>query len=168
MKNILSEYAVREVKTLHIAKKVARFLVSPYAFDQKWAPNEKKIAMLAPIASLKNNNHTYWYCADGGRIVGALGIRENKYGSGGFEMDSDYVAIHTDYRRKGIGTKLLLKAEDFVKKRGGRYIHIVTCDIPSYEPAVNFYKRFGYQEVGRIKNYFVSGEGRIDFVKYMK
>lgn len=122
----------------------------------------------APIDSISKENHQYWYIEDRGEIVGTCGIRENKYGSGGYEMDSDYIAVHKDYRRQGLGAKLLKAAEDFVRGQGGRYVHVLSCDIDSYGPAREFYLNHGYRKVGEIPNYYVEGEGRIDYFKEFK
>ncbi len=147
------------------AIRVGGFLTGPDAFEQTWAPNEKQIVEQAPIDSLTGKNHRYWYVEDSGEIIGALGIRENKYGSGGYEMDSDYVAVHKDYRGHGIASQLLDRAEEFVKNNSGRYIHVLTCDIDSYKPARAFYEKNGFRKVAEIPNYYVPGEGRIDYFK---
>lgn len=114
---------------------------------------------------MTGRNHRYWYVEDKGEIVGAIGVRENKYGSGGYEMDQDYVAVHKDYRRRGIAAKLLQVVEEYVKNNGGRYIHVLSCDIDSYKPARLFYEKNGYKKVAVIPDYYVSGEGRIDYFK---
>ncbi len=80
-------------------------------------------------------------------------------------MDSDYVAVHKNYRGKGIASDLLKTVEDYVSARGGRYLHILTCDIESYIPANKFYEKFGYKKVAEIPDYYVKGEGRIDYFK---
>jgi len=161
----MDDYQIQEVINTQQAEKVGHFLTSKYAFEQTWAPNEKALVEKAPVDSLNNKNHKYWFVEADGQIVGAAGVRENKYGSGGFEMDSDYIAVHKEYRRKGIAKKLLEKIEDYVKTQGGRYIHVVSCDIDSYKPAGNFYLNAGYKEVSHLPNYYVIGEGRIDFYK---
>ncbi|MBN1374190.1 GNAT family N-acetyltransferase [Candidatus Dojkabacteria bacterium] len=153
---------LRDNKT---AKEIGEFLTSRYAFDQTWAPNEKAMVRKAAVDSLKNKNHQYWYVKNEGKIIAAIGVRENKYGSGGYEMDSDYLAVHSNFRKKGVGTLLILAMETFVKDRKGRYIHILTCDIDSYKPALKFYEKNGYKRVANIPNYYVKGEGRIDLLK---
>ena len=80
-------------------------------------------------------------------------------------MDSDYVAVHKDYRHEGIATKLLQALEEYVKANDGRYIHVLSCDIDSYKPARLFYEKNGYKKVAEIPNYYVQGEGRIDYFK---
>lgn len=158
-------YEVKTVTDKDTAIKVGKFLTSEFAFEQTWAPNEKKIVEQAPIDSLDSNNHRYWYIETDGIVIAAMGVRENKYGSGGYEMDSDYVAVHKNYRKLGLASKLLEKMESFVKTRGGRYIHVLTCDIPSYEAARKFYEKNGYKKVSEIPDYYVEGEGRIDYFK---
>jgi len=156
---------VKIVDNEDTAVKVGKFLTSEYTFDQIWAPNEKVIVEQAVIDSVGRDNHRYWYIEDQGRVVAALGVRENKYGSDGYEMDSDYVAVRRDYRNRGLATLLLEQMESFVKDRNGRYIHVLTCDIPSYEAARRFYEKHGYKKVGEMPDYYVVGEGRIDYFK---
>ncbi len=161
----MNMYTLKVSEDKETARKIGEFLTSESAFDQTWAPNEKTMVMKAPLDSLDNENHCYWYVEDAGEIVGAIGVRENKYGSGGYEMDSDYVAVHKDYRRKGVATLLLETMENFVKDKKGRYIHVLTCDIESYKPALKFYESNGYKRVAELPNYYVEGEGRIDYLK---
>ena len=118
---------------------VGKFLTGSNAFDQTWALKEKALVMQAPIDSLAGINHRYWYIEINGEIIGAIGVRENKYGSGGYEMDSDYIAVHKNYRNHGLATLLLKEVEKYVKSKNGRYIHVLTCDIESYLPARKFY-----------------------------
>jgi ribosomal protein S18 acetylase RimI-like enzyme len=80
-------------------------------------------------------------------------------------MDSDYISVHKDYRRKGIAKLMYKHAENYVLSKKGRYIHVLTCDIESYRPANKFYKANGFQKVGTIPDYYVEGEGRIDYFK---
>jgi len=158
-------YEIKIVNNIDTAQKVGRFLTSEYAFEQTWAPNEKMLVEKAPIDSLSNNNHRYWFIEHHGNIIAAMGVRENKYGSGGYEMDADYVAVHKNFRKLGLASKLLSEMEKFVKENNGRYIHVLTCDIPSYEAARNFYEKNGYKKVGQIPEYYVVCEGRIDYFK---
>lgn len=159
------DFQIRELKDKGTAIKIGEFLTGPDAFDQTWAPNEKQIVKQAVIDSLDGKNHRYWYVENNGEIIGAIGVRENKYGSGGYEMDSDYVAVHKDFRNQGIALAMLKTMEEYVNQNGGRYIHVLTCDIDSYIPARKFYEKNGYKKVAEIPNYYVAGEGRIDYFK---
>jgi ribosomal protein S18 acetylase RimI-like enzyme len=77
------------------------------------------------------------------------------------------VAVHKDYRGKGLATLLLKKVEEFVRKNNGRYIHVLTCDISSYDAARHLYEINGYKKVTEIPDYYVVGEGRVDYIKYL-
>lgn len=157
---------VKILKDVETAEKIGEFLTGPYAFEQTWAPNEKKMVLKATLDAIGKDHHRYWYVEnENGEVISALGVRENKYGSGGYEMDADYVAVHKNYRNQGIASLLLKEMEFFVKESHGRYIHILTCDIPSYAPARAFYEKHGYKKVAEIPNYYVKGEGRIDYFK---
>lgn len=159
---------MEEIKILSdraTALKVGEFLTGPNAFDQTWAPNEKEIVGQATLESLTKDHHRYWYVEQDGDIIAAMGVRENKYGSGGYEMDQDYFSVHKAYRNQGLGSKLLSAVEDYVKQQGGHYIHALTCDIDSYKPARAFYEKHGYKKVAEIPDYYVKGEGRIDYFK---
>ena len=158
--------SIKILKDKSTAKRIGKFLTGPNAFDQTWAPKEKALVHQAVLDSLIRKNHRYWYVEENGQIIAAIGVRENKYGSGGWEMDSDYVAVHKNYRRHGIANELLSKAEDYVRSKKGRYLHVLTCDIESYKPARKFYQKNGYKKVAYMPDYYVSGEGRIDYIKY--
>lgn len=80
-------------------------------------------------------------------------------------MDSDYIAVHRNYRQAGIGRQLLTQIENYIKSQKGRYLHVVSCDIDSYKPARLFYTKQGYKKVSHIPDYYVKGEGRVDFFK---
>ena len=161
-------YPIKVLKDKKTAIKIGNFLTGPNAFEQTWAPNEKAFSKKAVLDSLKGKNHRYWHVKDKGKVIAAIGVRENKYGSGGYEMDSDYIAVHKDYRRKGIGNKLLKVVENYVIKKKGRYIHVLTCDIDSYKPANMFYESNGYKKVAEMPDYYVNGEGRIDYYKTLQ
>jgi ribosomal protein S18 acetylase RimI-like enzyme len=161
-------YEIKLLNDVVTARRVGQFLVSSNAFEQEWAPDEKKFVLQAPIDSVTGHNHYYWYVEDNGEIVAAMGVRENKYGSGGYVMDEDYFAVHKQYRKKGLASMLLAEMEKVVKEKGGRYIHVLTCDIPYYALARAFYERNGYSKVAELPDYYVEGEGRVDYFKKMR
>ena len=156
---------IKVLSDIATAKKVGEFLTSENAFDQTWAPEEKKLVTNAPLESIGKENHRYWHIEMNGEIIAAMGVRENKYGSGGYEIDSDYVAVHKNYRKQGLASQLLEEVEKFIKENKGRYLHVVSCDIDSYAAARAFYEKHGYKKVAEIPDYFVAGEGRVDYFK---
>lgn len=158
-------FEIKIIKNEDEARRVGLFLISPNVFEQNWAPNEKDSVSNYPVKNLINPNHGGWYIEDKGEIIASIGVEENKYGSGGYQMDADYLAVHKDYRKQGLATRLLAEMEKWVQKKGGRFIHILSCDIDSYKAARTLWEKHGYEKVAEIPDYYVEGEGRVDYFK---
>ena len=131
-------YQIKILSDDKTAIEVGEFLTHPDTFEQIWAPSEKEFVRQAPLDSLGKDNHRYWYAEAEGKIIGAMGVRENKYGSGGYEMDADYMAVHKEYRNLGLASELLKKVEEYVLEKKGRYLHVLTTDTDGYKAARTF------------------------------
>lgn len=94
------------------------------------------------------------------RIVGVSGyFVENSESRGIYWLGWTYLSPF--FRRKGYGAMLLHFVIRSVKRFGARKIYLSTSDNEAYAPAVAFYKRFGFEEEGRLKDYFQEGEAKI-------
>ena len=61
------------------------------------------------------------------------------------------------YRRKGIGTKMLIEIESLLKQKG-----IIECQLEVREDnsaALKLYQRIGYQKIGKLENYYGKKHG---------
>ena len=68
------------------------------------------------------------------------------------ESDMMNVAVHPDYRRKGIAEKLVMELVEALKKRDSRCL---TLEVrASNEPARALYEKQGFVQVGLRKNYY--------------
>lgn len=56
---------------------------------------------------------------------------------------NDFI-VDSNYRRQGIGTKLVTEFENIAKQQGAFYIRLLA--FPTNMPAVNFYKKHGLME----------------------
>jgi ribosomal protein S18 acetylase RimI-like enzyme len=90
-----------------------------------------------------------------GKVQG--GLRGQTYWSWG---TIDVLSVAPAFRRRGVGSRLLTKAEDIARSRGCLGIRV---DTTSFQ-APDFYRRHGYLEFGRIENY-PPGHARIWFMK---
>ena len=79
-----------------------------------------------------------------GILVGGL----NAYMSAFKILYVDTVFVADEYRRRGIGRKLICEMEQRAKSMGANTIRLDTFDWQGYE----FYKRLGYEEVGHYYN----------------
>ena len=78
------------------------------------------------------------YDAEGNVIGGLLG------GTYWGWMYIDILWVKEDYRRKGIGSKLLAQAEEEAVRRGCHHVHLETM---SWQ-APKFYEKYGYEVIG--------------------
>lgn len=76
-----------------------------------------------------------------------------------------WMAVHNDYRGKGIGKVLLKKFEEHVKKHGGKKIVGETSGRDLYKPTRDFYVRNGYKLAAEIPDYYSKGDSRVTIVK---
>lgn len=79
-----------------------------------------------------------------GRLVGAL-ISDLYWGW----LDIDHLWLHEDYRRQGLGARLLQTAEKEARRRGCRRAMLKTFSFQ----ARGFYEKFGYRVTGQLDDY---------------
>jgi ribosomal protein S18 acetylase RimI-like enzyme len=79
--------------------------------------------------------------------------------------DVYWMAVARSKRGRGLGRSLLNEAERSIKKAGGKLVLIETSSKPNYLPTRRFYRKNGYRQVGRIKDFYAPGDHRITFEK---
>jgi ribosomal protein S18 acetylase RimI-like enzyme len=80
-------------------------------------------------------------------------------------FDLYWIAVDPDFQEQGVGSKLLSFLEELVKAEGGRLILADASTIPHYEKTLKFYLKNGFQEVGRVPDYYHPGNDRITFFR---
>jgi GNAT superfamily N-acetyltransferase len=61
----------------------------------------------------------------------------------------------------GAGRMLLHAVLDRVRELGGRKMFLDTSSLPKYERAVRFYERNGFEQEGRLRDYYGPGDDQI-------
>ena len=109
-------------------------------FNDPWSENS--------IASELDNKLSHWLVAvEDDNVVGYVGS-QTVLG----ETDMMNIATHPDYRKQGIATRLILGLVDAQEKRGS---HSLMLEVrASNETAISLYRKLGFSEVGRRKNYY--------------
>ncbi len=68
------------------------------------------------------------------------------------EMHIITIAVHPDWRAKGIGSALI---QFLIEDARARKSELISLDVrPSNEAALKLYKKFGFKEAGRRKHYY--------------
>ena len=109
-------------------------------FSQPWSENS--------IVSELSNPLSVWLVAEiDGALAGYIGS-QSVLG----ESDVMNIAVSPDYRRQGIGEKLVLALVEELKKLGN---HCLSLEVRlSNTPARTLYEKLGFLEVGRRPNYY--------------
>lgn len=126
-----------QMNETHIAPIAA---LEKLCFSDPWSENS--------IAYELTNRLSYWLVAEeDGEVVGYVGS-QSVLG----ESDMMNVAVHPDYRRKGIAEALVLALSADLKKRDNVCL---TLEVRvSNDLAIALYEKLGFTQVGRRPNYY--------------
>ncbi|HIK15058.1 MAG TPA: GNAT family N-acetyltransferase [Leptolyngbyaceae cyanobacterium M33_DOE_097] len=75
------------------------------------------------------------------------------------------IAIRPNYQGQGRGSKLLHHVEETLKARNGRMLLVET--LASFDLAQAFYRKYGYEEEARIRDFYATGDDKIVFRKVL-
>ena len=109
-------------------------------FSDPWSENS--------VSSELNNPLSLWLVAvDGERVAGYVGS-QSVMG----ESDMMNIAVHPDYRRRGLAEMLVAELVTALKNAGNTCL---TLEVrASNAPAIALYEKNGYSQIGLRKNYY--------------
>ena len=114
--------------------------IEKLCFSDPWSENS--------ISSELNSRISLWLVAlDGASVAGSIGSQSVLD-----EADMMNVAVHPDYRRQGIGEKLVLALAQALTEKGIRGLMLEVRE--SNVPAIALYEKLGFRQVGLRKNYY--------------
>ena len=128
---------ITEMKARHVAQ-VAQ--LEALCFHDPWSE--------ASIAAELGNELSFWIVAEeDDTVVGYIGS-QSSYD----ETDVMNVAVHPDWRRRGIAESLIDCLIQELKNRGSRALMLEVR--ASNAPATALYEKLGFRQVGLRKNYY--------------
>ena len=83
-------------------------------------------------------------------------------------FDLYWIAVHDNFRGKGLGKQLLAETEKIISEMGGGRIYIETSSIEKYTPTQKFYFSAHYTLEALLENFYAPGDGKMIFVKELK
>jgi ribosomal protein S18 acetylase RimI-like enzyme len=78
-----------------------------------------------------------------------------------------WIAVHNDFRGRGIGKKLIKKTETIIATQGGRRIYVDTASREQYHPTHGFYRNCGYREEAVLEDFYAPDDGKVIYVKVL-
>ncbi len=79
--------------------------------------------------------------------------------------DLYWIATHPGAQGRGVGRELMVYVENQVRAENGRLLIIETSSKESYGKTVGFYRRLGYEEASRIRDFYDAGDDKLIFVQ---
>lgn len=108
--------------------------------------------------------HSWVVCDDGG-VVGVAYFAPEQYASGVYNLY--FIAVHPKHQGKGYGTAMLKYVEKTLTEQKQRLLLVETSGLPNFEMTRKFYRKQGYEEEARIRDYYKAGDDKIIFRKVL-
>lgn len=128
---------IKDFNVLHIPEAVT---IEELCFSDPWSEIAFKDSLLSPYSHFK-----VW--EEGGKVAGYIGF----YALSG-EGSITNVAVHPDFRKKGIGEALV---NEIIRLGKSLCLEYITLEVrASNTPAKSLYTKCGFEEVGLRKNFY--------------
>ena len=75
------------------------------------------------------------------------------------------IGVHQDLQGKGIGQKMMLYIEEYLRKNGGRILIVETSGTPTFELTRKFYHQCDYVKQAVIPEFYEAGDDKVVFWK---
>jgi ribosomal protein S18 acetylase RimI-like enzyme len=108
-------------------------------------------------------DYQFYMASTDGRAAGYVCFGPNAVTEGTFELY--WIAVDPLFQGRGVGRRLMEKAEKEAVHQGGRMMAVETSSREDYGPTRSFYRRLGYSEEARVADYYAPGDDKIIFVK---
>jgi ribosomal protein S18 acetylase RimI-like enzyme len=104
-----------------------------------------------------------WVTDDDGGPIGVAYYAPERMTEGTWNLYM--IAVRPDRQREGRGAALLRHVERELSARGARLLIVETSGLASFERTRGFYRKCGYDEEARIRDFYKAGDDKIIFRK---
>lgn len=115
--------------------------------------------------SFEEDSESFWITYDDGEPRGVAYCAPEVYADGVGNLY--FIAVHPDSQGQGIGGELLRYVEKMLAERGDRLLLVETSGLPDFEQTREFYRKNGYEEEARIRDFYKAGDDKIIFRKVL-
>jgi D-alanine-D-alanine ligase len=114
-------------------------------------------------AAAGSADYQVYVAASADRSVGYVCFGPTPLTNGTWDMY--WLAVGPAYQRRGIGRRLMLLAEEQIRRQKGRLIVLETSSQELYESTRRFHRSLGYREQCRIPDFYDVGDDQVVFTK---
>jgi len=79
--------------------------------------------------------------------------------------DIYWIAVKKDIMNKGMGSELMARTEEMIKKMKGKNIWIETSSRKDYDPTRAFYEKLNYTIEAELKDFYAAGDHKVIYHK---
>ena len=119
--------------------------------------------MIAPYFAGENENWLVFETEDSENIVGLAYYMPEPMTEGTY--NALLLAVHPGQQGRGVGAALMIHIEQTLREQNKRILLVETSGLPEFERTRRFYRKIGYEEEARIRDFYASGEDKIVFYK---
>lgn len=102
-----------------------------------------------------------WLTADQAGPIGVAYLAPERMADGTWNLY--LIAIDPGAQGQGHGTAVLRHVEALLAARGQRILLVETSGLPEFAATRGFYRANGYDEEGRIRDFYAAGEDKVIF-----
>lgn len=113
--------------------------------------------MIADYFQNESNNE-FWFTCEDDKPVAIAYCAPEKMTEGTWNLY--LIAVHPDYQGKGYGTSMVHHIEQVLAEKGERLLLV-----ESFAATRSFYRKCGYEEEARIREFYDAGKDKIVFRK---
>lgn len=118
--------------------------------------------MLRTALASESKTHPFWITdEDEGDAVGLAYCAPEPMTDGTWNLQ--LIAVHPRCQGQGRGTQLLRHLEQTLAGRGARMLLVETLGSPDFEHVRRFYRKHGFEEEARIRDFYAAGADKVVF-----
>lgn len=111
------------------------------------------------------NQQSLWITDDDNGLVGVAYCEPERMTEGTWNLL--LIAVHPNHQKQGRGEKLIHYVEQSLTARGARILLVETLGTPDFDYVREFYRKQGFEEEARIREFYAEGMDKIVFRKVL-
>ncbi len=143
-------------------------LVSLLEGTAEFTPPEVAVAIELIDSALTEphaDDYRFIICEEGDRVLGYACFGATPMTDGCFDLY--WLVVDPAARRTGVARELLGAVEQALRRHHARLVRVETAGLESYAPARALYESSGYEQAGRVRDFYHRGNDLYIYAKYL-